>query len=231
MNELQHIAQIAQLLSDETRLRILTLLFERDATVNDLVTALDVDQPRVSSHLSRLSSAGLIEVEKSGRQRIYRVANPAQLESILSAITQFGSTQLTPPSASSNQQVQQNTTVRQARTCYDHLGGIAGVFLLDEMLKQGWLSVEKDGNRPHYTLTEIGQTALIERGIDVNQLTQSNSRRIFAYGCPDWTERQPHLGGLLGAAIFTQLLNDGFIEESDEGRAVIVVEPLTTWFE
>ncbi len=33
------------------------------------------------------------------------------------------------------------------------------------------------------------------------------SRRAFAIECLDWTERRPHLGGALGAAILAALLH------------------------
>ena len=36
-------------------------------------------------------------------------------------------------------------------------------------------------------------------GIDVDAVRAS--RRRFAFGCLDWSERRPHLGGALGAAL------------------------------
>ena len=39
-------------------------------------------------------------------------------------------------------EVRRNTALRQARTCYDHLAGVAGVQLLDAMCERGWIELE-----------------------------------------------------------------------------------------
>ena len=70
---MQSLVQLAQALADETRLRLLYLLLDGEATVNDLVTRLDIAQPRVSTHLALLRQAGLVSVAIKGRQRVYRV--------------------------------------------------------------------------------------------------------------------------------------------------------------
>ena len=66
---MQSLVQIAQALADETRLRLLYLLLDGDATVNDLVTRLDIPQPRVSTHLALLRQAGLVSVASPSRRR------------------------------------------------------------------------------------------------------------------------------------------------------------------
>src|SRR5947207_15912808 len=65
--------EILHLLADETRLRLLTSLLEGSATVSELTVRLNVPQPRVSTHLALLRSAGLVSVETEGRQRAYYV--------------------------------------------------------------------------------------------------------------------------------------------------------------
>src|SRR5262245_64105337 len=70
---MQHLVQLAQTFADETRLRLLTLLFEGEATVSDLVARLELPQPRVSTHLAQLRQAGVVSVAMAGRQRVYRV--------------------------------------------------------------------------------------------------------------------------------------------------------------
>ena len=40
-------------------------------------------------------------------------------------------------------QVRRDSGLRRARTCYDHLAGVAGGSLLDEMLNRGWFREEK----------------------------------------------------------------------------------------
>src|SRR5262245_18663790 len=58
-------------LGEDTRVRIVGLLIEGAMDVNEIARRLDVSQYNVSKHLRILREAGLVEVEKSGRQRLY----------------------------------------------------------------------------------------------------------------------------------------------------------------
>jgi len=60
-------------LGEETRLRILRLLFKEPLSVNEISERLDVSQYNVSKHLRIMREAGLLEVEKDGKQRLYSV--------------------------------------------------------------------------------------------------------------------------------------------------------------
>jgi ArsR family transcriptional regulator len=64
MNDL---LKIFKALSDETRIRILKLLEGGELCVCDIVTALDMIQPKVSFHLCVLKDAGLIKDRKQGK--------------------------------------------------------------------------------------------------------------------------------------------------------------------
>lgn len=61
-------------LSDPTRVRILHLLRAGPLCVGDLVSILDVPQPKASRHLEYLRRARLVEDEKRGLWRFYRLA-------------------------------------------------------------------------------------------------------------------------------------------------------------
>jgi DNA-binding transcriptional ArsR family regulator len=61
-------------LSEHTRLRILRVLLKDPLSVNTLSQRLKLTQYNVSKHLRILREAGLLETEKQGKQRIYRVA-------------------------------------------------------------------------------------------------------------------------------------------------------------
>ena len=136
----------------------------------------------------------------------------------------------TPPrSAQAAREVRRDTAMRQARTCYDHLAGVAGVGLMDEMLRRGWFQVTTDAPRPDYSLTQSGADGLKELGVDVQQAKGSN--RKFAYGCLDWTERRSHLGGALGAAILDALQDYEAVQRSEGIRTVAMLKPTTGWFE
>ena len=117
--------------------------------------------------------------------------------------------------------------MRQARTCYDHLGGVAGVALLDAMVARGWLTAE--GARPVYLLTLEGGRALAERGVEFER--RQSSRRTFAFGCMDWTERRPHLGGALGAAVRRTLESAGYLHRVPGTRVLELARPLEDWLD
>jgi len=63
--------------ADATRLRILSLLLERDEIcVCDLCEVLGEIQPKVSRHLAVLRRAGLVEVRSQGKWKYYKLAEP-----------------------------------------------------------------------------------------------------------------------------------------------------------
>jgi DNA-binding transcriptional ArsR family regulator len=227
---MQAMAKLTGALADATRLRILEVLTEDEATVSDLVARLGLAQPRISSHLKVLHAAGLVTVVALGRQRTYRV-DADRVSRALAALRAFVPSESAPsaPSPQAARQVQRNTPLRQARTCYDHLAGVAGITLLDEMLRRRWLMLGQKGERPYYHLTPAGGRALLVRGVDLDGARAA--RRVFAYGCLDWTERRHHLGGALGAATLRALEKAGAIRRNKASRAMTLLKPLRDWLD
>lgn len=71
------IAQVAALLGDPARANMLTALMDgRALTVTELAVAAGVPLPTASGHLSKLGLARLLVVERQGRNRYYRLADP-----------------------------------------------------------------------------------------------------------------------------------------------------------
>ncbi|MBS1126281.1 MAG: heavy metal resistance transcription regulator [Nitrospirae bacterium] len=70
---MQALANVFKALSDTTRLRVLKLLESGELCVCDIVTALDMSQPKISFHLNTLKEAGLIKDRKEGRWIHYRL--------------------------------------------------------------------------------------------------------------------------------------------------------------
>ncbi|HET8631038.1 MAG TPA: hypothetical protein VFL91_26760 [Thermomicrobiales bacterium] len=119
--------------------------------------------------------------------------------------------------------------VRAARTCYDHLAGVAGVALCERLLALGWLAPageHTEPGRPALILTDAGRRALAERGIAIPPASRG---RRFAYACPDWTEPGAHLGGALGAAILRGLEAEGLVRRREGTRAVQAAPDLARW--
>ena len=118
-------------------------------------------------------------------------------------------------------EVRRDTSLRQARTCYRHLAGVAGVALMDRMLGLGWLEEDPlpaSGNRVGYTLSLKGRRAMEEQGVDL--ATAAKSAGNFAFGCLDWTERRQHLGGALGRAVTAFLVEQGLVGRAPGTREV-----------
>jgi DNA-binding transcriptional ArsR family regulator len=226
---MQALLQLTQALADETRLRLVMTLLDSPATVSELVVRLGLPQPRISSHLALLRRVGLVSVDVVGRQRTYSVDTP-RVGAVLAALHALlpAASQRPHRSPQAAREVRRNTMLRQGRTCYDHLAGVAGVELLDALLRLGWVE-EHDGPRRCYRLTPPGRQALQSRSVDL--LGAQKARRQFAYGCLDWTERRPHLGGALGAAILHALHRAGYIRRDRQSRAVTLLKPITGWLD
>ena len=60
-------------LSDETRLRILNLLMERECCVCEVMQALDISQTRASRNLSALYEAGFLKLRRDGLWALYSI--------------------------------------------------------------------------------------------------------------------------------------------------------------
>jgi ArsR family transcriptional regulator, arsenate/arsenite/antimonite-responsive transcriptional repressor len=67
-------ARVFRALSDETRLRILTVLARGELCVGNLVTILRVPQPTASRHLAVLRRAGLVQSRRQGLWMFYALA-------------------------------------------------------------------------------------------------------------------------------------------------------------
>lgn len=83
----RYTVEFFKLLADETRLRIVRVLQEREElNVQTLCRILDLTQPAVSHHLALLRVAGMIELRRQGKHNYYRLL-PARLVELSTLIT------------------------------------------------------------------------------------------------------------------------------------------------
>ena len=75
---MKKIANIFKALSDDTRLRVIKLLHERELCVCELMQVLDMSQPRISRHMSVLKNAGLVEDRREGKWVHYSLRKETQ---------------------------------------------------------------------------------------------------------------------------------------------------------
>ena len=70
---MQDLIKAMKALSDETRLRILKILLERECCVCEVMQALDISQSRASRNLGILQNAGFLKVRRDGVWIVYSV--------------------------------------------------------------------------------------------------------------------------------------------------------------
>ena len=217
------IAPAAALIADPTRAAILrALLPDRPLAAGELARLAGVSAATASFHLGKLLDGGLIAVARQGRHRYYRLAG----HEVATAIEALGLISPGLP-VRTLRQSREAAALAEARTCYDHLAGRAGVELLDGMLRHRMLQEKSSGRTDHgdtsslrFEVTGAGAKALGSFGLDV--LAVRRSRRHFAGTCIDWTQRRGHLNGALAAAITSRLFELGWIERGQRRRSVRV---------
>lgn len=223
------IAPVAALLADRARAAMLIAMIDgRPLAAGELARQADVSAATASAHLARLLDGELVTVIRQGRHRYYQLAG----REVAAAIESLSYLSPGVP-VRSLRQSRLAEALAEARTCYDHLAGRAGVALLDALLARELLrpagQAQEAGRAsrqvprgltelPEFEVTEAGVASLAEFGVDVTALRRQ--RRRLAAACLDWTQRRPHLNGALGAAITTRLLDTGWLERGQHRRSV-----------
>ena len=65
--------KIFKALSDESRRKIISMLVEKDRSVNEIAKNFNKTQPCISHHLEVLKNAGIVESRKAGQFTIYSI--------------------------------------------------------------------------------------------------------------------------------------------------------------
>lgn len=214
MTKTAALAEIATAAGDPARAGMLNALMDgRALTAAELARVAGITAQTASGHLARLTVAGLLTVEKQGRHRYHRLASPAvarMLESIMevAADAQPRRKAFTGP---------RDAAMRAGRTCYDHLAGTLGVAIADAMVTRGHIELASDAG----IVTESGVALLQRIGIDLETRGKRTSR-LLCRPCLDWSERRPHLAGVVGAALCTHCFDSGWIRRVEGTRAVKV---------
>lgn len=70
---MQDLINTLKALSDETRLRIMNILLERECCVCEVMQALDISQTRASRNLGILQKAGFLKTKREGPWIVYSI--------------------------------------------------------------------------------------------------------------------------------------------------------------
>ena len=208
------IAEIAALVGEPARATMLSALLDgRALTASELAYAARVTPQTASTHLAKLTEAGLLSVLREGRHRYFRLASPkvAGMLDCIVAVALENRPRYRPLS-------RQAQELSAARICYDHLAGRLSVDLTDFFTTHEYIVIGDDAEAA--VITQAGTRFLTEFGIDLSPL--SSTRRHFCRLCLDWTERRPHIAGAVGAALTKRCFDLGWTERMKHSRAVIV---------
>jgi DNA-binding transcriptional ArsR family regulator len=207
------VSRIAAAIGEPARARMLYCLVDgRARTSTELAMVAEVTPSTASVHLQRLKTQRLVKVFAQGKHRYYSLegANVAAALESLSVLV-GGSQHIFVPGT--------RNRLRAARTCYDHIAGTLGVSLYDRFKALGWLSAASSAHNT-YDLTPDGARAFEALGIDIE--ATRTLRRRFAYACVDWSERRPHLGGAVGAALLHVALKRKWVVQDLDSRALTI---------
>src|SRR5712691_12637903 len=189
------IAMVASLVGDPARSNMLTALMTgRALTASELAHQAGVTPQTASSHLAKLEAGGLIEPEKQGRHRYYRLTGSdvaGVLEGLAGLAARAGHMRVRPGP--------KDPALRRARICYDHLAGDLGVQMLDSLKKQRLVRQSKQG----IELTAEGKR-FMEKRLGVSGGAVADPGWSVCKGCLDWRGRGHDLAGTVGAAMMTR---------------------------
>ena len=208
------VAAAAALLAEPARVKLVVALTEHDALpASALAARAGIAPSTASEHLSGLLAGGFLVARRSGRHRYFSLADPA----VADAVEALARVAPQPP-VRSLREATRSEMLRSARTCYDHLAGRLGVAFAIALERQRVLIRENGG----YALGPKAEARCLTLGIDLAVLEKQ--RRPIVLGCLDWSERELHVAGALGAALASRLFELGWIRRREANRSVEVTD-------
>jgi len=206
------IAPIASAIGEPARARMLfTLIDGRARTATELAVLAGITPSTASVHLQRLTTLRLVKVFAQGKHRYFsldrpEVARALEALSVLAGDAPHAFVPNTPHA------------LRTARTCYDHIAGALGVAIFDRLAALGWINAPDAESA--CDVTPRGAAKLTALGVDA--AAARGTRRRFAFACVDWSERRPHLGGALGAAVLRRFVQQKWVVQDLDSRILRV---------
>jgi DNA-binding transcriptional ArsR family regulator len=201
-------ADTASLLSDTSRATMLLALLDgRAYTATELAHSANISPQATSFHLKRLVSANLLDCVTRGRNRYFRLAGPevARLLECLLAVDGIAK----PKSIGTGCP----ESLRDARACYNHIAGRAGVHLYKTLMHKEWLAFK--GSQ----LVLTGEAQVLLQELELS----AQGPAPFGTPCLDWSEREFHIAGELGVSLFNAMLaSRWFLRRKD--RSLLLTE-------
>jgi hypothetical protein len=189
---------------------LVALLDGRSLPASELAAIAGVKAPTASAHLAQLVAGGLVTDRRLGRHRYFTLAGPEVADAV-EALQRIAPRQ----AVRSYRQSAAAERLAEARSCYDHLAGRTALRLADALVAEGSLSPLEAGETGRILDVDGALAATLHlRAVD------PDGRRPAVRGCLDWTERRPHIGGAVGAALATRCLDLGWIAHRRNSRGL-----------
>lgn len=185
-----------------------TLSCQRFLTLNEICKATNIDHLIGQQQLKKLEKDRLIE------RRFFAGRSYFKLTDVTKPTSDLGKKTWDKLS-----QRKLAIQIGQARTCYHHLAGQAGVQLF-QWLNQNHL-VERL-SLDNYVLTAQGKRQFSHFLVESVQQTRLQT-------CIDFSERLPHLSGALGTRLLSQLVKNDVVALTSK-RQIRINIPLARWF-
>lgn len=216
------INRMASALANPSRESIIEILMDgRAYTLLEISQRLPITPQTVSYHLRQLMSANFVSQIKSGRHHYYRLVS-------IDLAHLFEELSLTAPKNPEHRLSHRGKADNMTfcRTCYDHLAGTVAVKLLHAFERRSFIQ-EQSGNR--LIMLPEGK-AFFEREFKTNTLNVDRAKRQLTVACLDWSERDYHLGGSWGHALFEGLQKQRYLQKESTSRVVIMTPLGNSWF-
>ena len=208
------VAAAAALLAEPARAAlVVAIISEGSLPASELAARARIASSTASEHLARLVDGGFLVATRRGRHRYFELADPGVAEAVeaLSVIAPQRPVR-------SLKEATTSELIREARTCYDHLAGRLGVALALGIEQRGMI-VRREGT---YVTGPNAEPRFAALGVDLEALARV--RRPLIRGCLDWSERELHVAGALGAALTARLFELGSIKRREGSRAVAITD-------
>ena len=187
---------VASLVGDPARANMLTALMTgRALTASELAHEAGITPQTASSHLAKLEAGGLIEPEKQGRHRYYRLSDP-DVAGVLEGLA--GPCRPRRPHARAHRAKGSGAAPRADLLRPSRRRSRRADARQPEKAAAG--APEQAGDRAH----RAKASASWRRRCRSTPETLAHPRRPVCKACLDWSERRHHLAGTLGAAIMTR---------------------------
>jgi hypothetical protein len=168
-----------------------------------------------SEHLGKLVEGRLLNVERQGRHRYYRLASAEVADAVEALLVLSGRPRVSDAGVASLRP--QVGSLAYARTCYGHLAGWLGVQIARNLEERGMI---KPYDAKAYSVNPSGREWFEAIGVGVP--SSPAARKKLAVRCLDWTERRHHLAGTLGCAIYKRFRELGWLIPIRDTRVIRV---------